>query len=139
MTERRDNRSMKRAAAATAVALLSVILAAAASRFPDPAVDPKPATGGPQTAVLAGGCFWGVEAVFERLNGVSNVVSGFAGGSKATAHYEVVSTGTTGHAESVQITFDPHRISYGRILQIYFSVAHDPTELNRQGPNEGPQ
>ena len=96
-------------------------------------------TGTQQTAVLAGGCFWGVEAVFERLQGVSDVVSGFAGGSKATAHYEVVSSGTTGHAESVKITYDPAKISYGQLLKIFFAVAHDPTELNRQGPDEGTQ
>lgn len=115
------------------------VAASAASRFPDPAVDPKPATPGLQTAVLAGGCFWGVEAVFERLTGVSNVVSGFAGGNKATAHYEIVSSGTTGHAESVQITYDPAQISYGTLLKVFFAVAHDPTELNRQGPDEGTQ
>jgi peptide-methionine (S)-S-oxide reductase len=124
----------------SATALLTLALTAAAgSRFPDPAVDPKPASPGTQTAVLAGGCFWGVEAVFERLAGVSNVVSGFAGGSKATAHYEIVSTGTTGHAESVQITYDPARISYGTLLKVFFAVAHDPTELDRQGPDEGTQ
>jgi peptide-methionine (S)-S-oxide reductase len=111
-----------------------------ASRFPDPLQDIKVATAGTeQTAVLAGGCFWGVEAVFERLEGVSDVVSGFAGGSKATAHYEVVSTGTTGHAESVKITYDPAKITYGQLLKIFFAVAHDPTQLNRQGPDEGTQ
>jgi peptide-methionine (S)-S-oxide reductase len=119
--------------------VLSALLAAAPGRFPDPAVDPKPATGGPQTAVLAGGCFWGVEGVFERLGGVSNVVSGYAGGGKLTAHYEVVETGTTGHAESVEITYDPAKISYGTLLKVFFAVAHDPTELNRQGPDEGTQ
>jgi peptide-methionine (S)-S-oxide reductase len=93
----------------------------------------------PQTAVLAGGCFWGVEAVFERLNGVLDVVSGYAGGSQPAAHYSIVSTGATGHAESVKITFDPARISFGQLLKIFFAVAHDPTELNRQGPDEGPQ
>ena len=113
--------------------------AGAASRFPDPALDPAPANAGTQTAVLAGGCFWGVEAVFERLNGVSDVVSGYAGGSKSTAHYEIVGSGTTGHAESVQITYDPSVISYGRLLKIFFAVAHDPTEVNRQGPDEGTQ
>ncbi len=125
-----------------AAVLTGGMLSAAAggrSRFPDPAVDPTPAAGGPQTAVLAGGCFWGVEAVFERLAGVSKVVSGFAGGSKLTAHYEIVSTGTTGHAESVQITYDPAKISYGTLLKVFFAVAHDPTELNRQGPDEGTQ
>jgi peptide-methionine (S)-S-oxide reductase len=125
--------------AAAAVAITAVACAAAATRIPDPAVDPKPAKAGTQTAVLAGGCFWGVEAVFERLTGVSQVVSGFAGGSRATAHYEVVSTGTTGHAESVQITYDPAKISYGTLLKVFFAVAHDPTELNRQGPDEGTQ
>jgi peptide-methionine (S)-S-oxide reductase len=94
---------------------------------------------GTATAVLAGGCFWGVEAVFEHLKGVSNVVSGFAGGSQAAAHYDIVSSGTTKHAESVQITYDPSQISYGQLLQVFFSVAHDPTQLNRQGPDEGTQ
>jgi peptide-methionine (S)-S-oxide reductase len=129
----------RRAAVLGAVMLQAAALVAAPARFPDPAVDPKPATAGPQTAVLAGGCFWGVEAVFERLNGVSNVMSGFSGGTKFTAHYDVVSTGTTGHAESVQITYDPAKISYGTLLKVFFAVAHDPTELNRQGPDEGTQ
>jgi peptide-methionine (S)-S-oxide reductase len=120
--------------------LLCFTVGSAASRFPDPAQDVKPGSaGGQQTAVLAGGCFWGVEAVFERLEGVSDVVSGFAGGQKSTAHYEVVSTGTTGHAESVKITYDPAKISYGQLLKVFFAVAHDPTQLNRQGPDEGPQ
>ena len=119
--------------------VLSASLTAAPARFPDPAFDPKPATAGPQTAVVAGGCFWGVEGVFERLGGVSNVVSGYSGGNKVTAHYEVVETGTTGHAESVQITYDPAKISYGTLLKVFFAVAHDPTELNRQGPDEGTQ
>ncbi|MDQ6931136.1 MAG: peptide-methionine (S)-S-oxide reductase MsrA [Candidatus Eremiobacteraeota bacterium] len=92
-----------------------------------------------QHAVLAGGCFWGMEAVFESLKGVSNVVSGFAGGSRDTAHYDTVSTGTTGHAEAVDITFDPAQISYNQLLEVYFTVAHDPTELNRQGPDSGTQ
>jgi peptide-methionine (S)-S-oxide reductase len=92
-----------------------------------------------ETAVLAGGCFWGVQGVFQHVNGVTNAVSGYAGGEKSTAHYEVVGSGRTGHAESVRITFDPRKISYGRILQIYFSVAHDPTQLNRQGPDVGTQ
>jgi peptide-methionine (S)-S-oxide reductase len=87
--------------------------------------------------VLAGGCFWGVQGVFQHVNGVTNALSGYAGGDKETAQYETVSAGGTGHAESVRVTFDPRRISYGRILQIYFSVAHDPTELNRQGPDTG--
>ncbi len=125
--------------AAAALAATAIACSAMAARVPDPAFDPKPDKAGLQKAVLAGGCFWGVEAVFERLNGVSEVVSGFAGGSKATAHYEVVSTGTTGHAESVQITYDPAKVSYGTLLKVFFSVAHDPTELNRQGPDEGTQ
>jgi peptide-methionine (S)-S-oxide reductase len=110
-----------------------------ASSFPDPAKDQAPARTGQQVAVLAGGCFWGVEAVFEDLNGVSEVVSGYAGGSKLTAHYEVVGSGATGHAESVKITYDPSRITYGQLLKVFFAVAHDPTELNRQGPDEGTQ
>ncbi len=103
------------------------------------AVPPAAVAGTSETAVLAGGCFWGVEGVFERLKGVSNVVSGFAGGNAATAHYEMVSTGETGHAESVEITFDPSRISYEQLLKVFFSVAHDPTEVNRQGPDTGTQ
>ena len=92
-----------------------------------------------QTAVLAGGCFWGVQGVYEHVRGVQKVLSGYAGGEKATAHYDIVSSGSTGHAESVQIVFDPKEISYGEILQIYFSVVHDPTQLNRQGPDRGTQ
>ena len=92
-----------------------------------------------QTAVLAGGCFWGVEAVYEHMRGVRSVVSGYAGGESGTATYEKVGTGRTGHAESVQITFDPDEVSYGEILRVFFSVAHDPTQLNRQGPDTGPQ
>ena len=127
---------------AIAIPVLAATLAGGvmgAARFPDAALDPRPQKTGPQTAVLAGGCFWGVEAVFERLAGVSAVVSGFAGGSKSTAHYEVVSSGATGHAESVQITYDPAKISYGQLLKVFFAVAHDPTQLNRQGPDEGTQ
>ena len=102
---------------------------------PAPALDESPApTGSEETAVLAGGCFWGVQGVFQHVGGVTNAVSGYAGGERQTAHYEMVSSGTTGHAESVSVTFDPRRISYGRILQIYFSVAHDPTETQRAGP-----
>ena len=106
--------------------------------IPAPAMD-VPASDGIQTAVLSGGCFWGVQGVFQHAAGVVNAVSGYAGGSKATAQYEMVSTGTTGHAESVQIKYDPRKISYGKILQIFFSVAHDPTQLNRQGPDSGTQ
>lgn len=118
----------------------SGVFAKSKVEFPDAAVD---ATGtaaeGPQTAVFAGGCFWGVEGVFERIKGVTNAISGFAGGSKSTAHYEEVSTGTTGHAESVRITYDPSQITYGQLLKVFFSVVHDPTELNRQGPDTGTQ
>jgi len=89
--------------------------------------------------VLAGGCFWGMEAVFEQLKGVSNVVAGYSGGDASTAHYEMVSTGTTGHAESVEVTYDPSQVSFGQLLAVYFLVAHDPTELDRQGPDDGPQ
>src|SRR5664279_3698181 len=92
-----------------------------------------------EVAILAGGCFWGVQGVFQHVKGVTSAVSGYAGGDKRTAHYETVSSGTTGHAESVQVTFDPRQITYGRILQIYFSVAHNPTQLNRQGPDTGTQ
>ncbi len=110
------------------------------SGFPDPAEDlPTPADGAPRTAVLAGGCFWCVEAVFEQVEGVLDVVSGYAGGDARTARYELVSTGTTNHAEAVRITYDPRRITYGQLLKIFFAVAHDPTQLNRQGPDVGPQ
>jgi peptide-methionine (S)-S-oxide reductase len=109
-----------------------------AAGFPDPAIDNKNLKG-KQTAVLAGGCFWCVEAVFQQIEGVQKVVSGYSGGDEASAHYEIVSTGRTGHAESVQITFDPQKISYGQLLKVFFDVAHDPTQLNRQGPDSGPQ
>jgi peptide-methionine (S)-S-oxide reductase len=102
-----------------------------------PVTDAQPAE--TQTAVLAGGCFWGVEAVYEHMRGVRSVVSGYAGGDPGTASYEKVGTGRTGHAESVQITFDPDEVTYGDILRVFFSVAHDPTQLNRQGPDTGPQ
>jgi peptide-methionine (S)-S-oxide reductase len=104
-----------------------------------PALDNPKAAGPVQTAVLAGGCFWGVQGVFEHVRGVSRVISGYAGGERATAQYETVSSGTTGHAESVQITFDPAKVSYGELLRVFFSVAHDPTQLNRQGPDTGTQ
>ena len=106
---------------------------------PPPAVDEKAGSNASEVAVIAGGCFWGVQGVFQHVAGVTSAVSGYAGGDKATAHYEMTSEGSTGHAESVQVTFDPRKITYGRILQVYFSVAHDPTELNRQGPDEGTQ
>ena len=118
----------------------SLAFADSKSTFPDPAVDETKASAhGKETAVLAGGCFWGVEGVFEHLKGVTDVVSGFSGGEKSTAHYETVSTGRTGHAESVKITYDPSQITYGELLKVYFAIAHDPTELNRQGPDTGTQ
>ncbi|HXW29653.1 MAG TPA: peptide-methionine (S)-S-oxide reductase MsrA [Xanthobacteraceae bacterium] len=108
--------------------------------IPAPAFDPpQAASDSVSTAVLAGGCFWGVQAVFQHVKGVESAVSGYAGGDKALAHYPDVSTGRTGHAESVQVIFNPRIITYGQILQIYFSVAHDPTQLDRQGPDVGTQ
>jgi peptide-methionine (S)-S-oxide reductase len=109
-----------------------------AHAIPAPVVDGTPAASS-EVAVLAGGCFWGVQGVFQHVDGVINAVSGYAGGEQKTAHYEMVGSGATGHAESVRVTFDPNKISYGRILQVYFSVAHDPTQLNRQGPDVGTQ
>jgi peptide-methionine (S)-S-oxide reductase len=107
--------------------------------IPPPAVDNPKTAGALQTAVLSGGCFWGVQGVFEHLRGVKQVVAGYAGGERSTAQYLTVSMGTTGHAESVKITFDPAEVSFGQILQVAFSVVHDPTQLNRQGPDEGSQ
>ena len=106
---------------------------------PVPQADNAKASGALQTAVLAGGCFWGIEGVYEHVRGVRKVLSGYAGGEKGTAHYDAVSSGRTGHAEAVEVTFDPQEISYGEILRIFFSVAHDPTQLNRQGPDTGTQ
>jgi peptide-methionine (S)-S-oxide reductase len=105
---------------------------------PAPATDEPPSSAS-ETAVFAGGCFWGVQGVFQHVKGVTSAVSGYAGGEKATADYHTVSWGSSGHAESVQVTFDPHVVTYGKLLQVYFSVAHDPTELNRQGPDTGTQ
>ncbi len=108
--------------------------------IPAPALDePSHASSTTETAVFAGGCFWGVQGVFQHVRGVRQAVSGYAGGAAATAHYGMVGTGATGHAESVQISYDPSVVSYGQLLQIYFSVAHDPTQLNRQGPDTGTQ
>jgi peptide-methionine (S)-S-oxide reductase len=107
--------------------------------IPPPAIDAQPGPRASEVAVLAGGCFWGVQGVFQRVEGVTRAVSGYAGGEADTANYQMVGQGTTGHAESVEITFDPTKISYGKILQIYFSVAHDPTQFNYQGPDIGPQ
>jgi peptide-methionine (S)-S-oxide reductase len=123
-------------------AMTLIVLATGASAddldkvIPSPALDPVN-SGPADTVVLAGGCFWGQQGLFEHVKGVTKVVAGYSGGSRATAHYEDVGTETTGHAESVQITFDPRQISFGTLLRIYFSVAHDPTELNYQGPDEG--
>ncbi|OOG64363.1 peptide-methionine (S)-S-oxide reductase [Rhodanobacter sp. B04] len=130
--------------AALMVAGLSACQPAAAANsaqaLPSPTVDaPKAAVAGEQTAVLAGGCFWGIEAVFEHVKGVHKVVAGFSGGAADTAHYDEVSDGDTGHAESVRVQFDPAKVSYGQLLQVFFSVALDPTELNRQGPDSGTQ
>jgi peptide-methionine (S)-S-oxide reductase len=107
--------------------------------IPAPAVDtPTAAAKGLEKAVLAGGCFWGMQGMFEHVDGVTQVVAGYSGGDKSTAHYEQVGTERTGHAESVEITFDPKKVSYGQLLRLYFSVAHDPTQLDRQGPDSGP-
>ena len=129
--------------AATAMALagwafLSSASAEKAVKLPPPAQD-LVATAPTETAVFAGGCFWGVQAVFQHTRGVLNAVSGYAGGDAASARYELVGSGRTGHAESVQVTYDPRQVSYGTLLQVYFSVAHDPTTLNRQGPDRGTQ
>jgi peptide-methionine (S)-S-oxide reductase len=133
--------SCRNVVAALSAALLSAFLtAAAAAPLPAPVVDmPAASVKSPQTAVFAGGCFWGVEAVFRHVKGVSKSVSGYAGGTGTTANYEIVSTGVTGHAESVEVTYDPAQVSYGELLRIFFSVAHDPTQLNRQGPDYGTQ
>ena len=135
-----------RLAALLGVAVMGVLLwnsplfgAEAPVIIPPPAVDNPKAAGPVQTAVLAGGCFWGVQAVFEHVRGVRKAIAGYAGGERSTADYARVGTGSTGHAESVKIVFDPAKISYGQILQIAFSVVHDPTQLNRQGPDVGTQ
>lgn len=136
---------MKRLVAAVIAPVVTIAMAAyslssPAAPLPDPAVDlPLAKTSGTATAVFAGGCFWGVEGVFERVRGVTGVVSGYAGGTADTASYKQVSSGRTGHAESVRIAYDPAKISYGQLLKVFFSVAHDPTEKNRQGPDVGPQ
>jgi methionine-S-sulfoxide reductase len=126
-----------------AMSLLMVNLAACGAEpavvIPAPTYDPRANTGRTETAVLAGGCFWGVQGVYQHLKGVKNVLSGYAGGARGTAEYEKVGGGDTGHAESVEIVFDPSQVSYGQILQVFFSVAHDPTQLNRQGPDTGTQ
>jgi peptide-methionine (S)-S-oxide reductase len=126
------------AAVGFALWYLSAASSHASVIIPPPAVD-EPVSGNSETVVLAGGCFWGVQGVFQHVKGVTSAVSGYSGGTAETAHYETVSSSRTGHAEAVQVTFDPHQVSFGQILQIYFSVVHDPTELNRQGPDVGPQ
>lgn len=107
--------------------------------LPKPAVDTAPTQAATEVIVLAGGCFWGVQGLFQHVKGVTNAVSGYTGGAKSTAHYELTNDGTTGHAESVEVTYDPKQVTYGQLLQVYFSVAHDPTQLNRQGPDWGTQ
>jgi peptide-methionine (S)-S-oxide reductase len=129
------------AVGALAIAAFAIAPSRAAEEaviIPAPAADVTAAEG-MQTAVLAGGCFWGVQGVFQHTAGVLNAVSGYSGGTKASANYNLVSSGSTGHAEAVEIKYDPKKISYGKILQIFFSVVHDPTQLNRQGPDTGPQ
>jgi len=136
---------LRNALLATAVigALAACNFAGARSKpiaVPDPKLDaPKAAAKADAVAVFAGGCFWGVEAVFEHVKGVKDAVSGYAGGKSGSAQYETVSSGDTGHAESVKVTYDPGKVSYGQLLKVYFSVAHDPTQLNRQSPDVGPQ
>jgi len=123
--------------AALALFALPACADQAPKSIPAPLVDEAHTGATSETAVLAGGCFWGQQGVFEHVKGVQQVVAGYSGGAAVTAHYEIVGTETTGHAESVQIEFDPSQVTYGQILRVYFSVAHDPTELNRQGPDEG--
>ena len=145
-----NRKKLWRASTASAAALLGIYLlgpfgGVAAKRadldrsLPAPLVDETPNGSGTGTLILAGGCFWGVQGVFQHVRGVVNAVSGYDGGGAGTAQYKVVSTGATGHAESVRITYDPHLVSYGRLLQIFFSVTTDPTQLNRQYPDEGTQ
>jgi peptide-methionine (S)-S-oxide reductase len=141
---RRQFRRLSLGAAAFGALAIAALAVAPSHAAEDAVIIPAPvadvqSANGIQTAVLAGGCFWGVQGVFQHTAGVVDAVSGYAGGSKATADYNMVSTGTTGHAESVEIKYDPKKISYGKILQIFFSVVHDPTQLNRQGPDSGTQ
>lgn len=138
--QRSTTQSLRLASLAVFGLLCMPVGGAKAAPLPAPAVDQiKVATPTKESIVLAGGCFWGMESVFEHVKGVTNVDVGYAGGDKETAHYEIVSNGTTGHAESAKITYDPSQVSLGRLLQVYFSVAHDPTQLNRQGPDSGTQ
>ena len=143
-----SNRSSSVVAAVAGVGMLAVaglgafqgvgLAAEKAVVIPPPSIDERP-SGQLETAVFAGGCFWGVQGVFQHVDGVGSAVSGYAGGDKAAADYSAVSSGGSGHAESVEVTFDPARISYGKLLQVFFSVAHNPTQLNYQGPDNGPQ
>jgi peptide-methionine (S)-S-oxide reductase len=127
-------------AALTVACTVNNVVAETAAALPKPAVDqPLASSPGQETAVIAGGCFWGIQAVFQHVKGVISATSGYSGGAKATAEYEIVSTGTTNHAESVKVVFDPSKITYGQLLQVFFSVAHDPTQLNQQYPDEGTQ
>jgi len=141
----RNNRKLSHpltAFAGAALVLAGLTFSATAEEgiaIPAPAVDQAASTATTETAIFAGGCFWGVQGVFQHVEGVKNAVSGYAGGAKETAAYETVGYGKTGHAESVRVTFDPKKVTYGHLLQIYFSVAHDPTQLNRQGPDVGTQ
>jgi peptide-methionine (S)-S-oxide reductase len=133
MTTNRLTRSL------TFLPALLLLACAQAASLPAPTVDTSATSPGKETAVLAGGCFWGMQSVFRHVKGVIDVTAGYAGGTAQDAHYEIVSSGTTDHAESVEIVYDPSRVSYGKLLQVYFSVAHDPTQLNRQGPDRGRQ
>src|SRR5688572_32419425 len=130
-------------AAVLLLAALSMRIMPAAAQegiaLPAPSIDLPASQASSEVMVVAGGCFWGVQGVFQHVNGVSNAISGYAGGARSTAIYELTNSGTTGHAESVQITYDPRQVTYAQLLQIFFSVAHDPTQLNRQGPDTGPQ
>jgi peptide-methionine (S)-S-oxide reductase len=140
----RPSRRLSLYAAAFGALAISAFAAAPSRAAEDAVIIPAPsadvqAFDGIQTAVLAGGCFWGVQGVFQHTSGVINAVSGYSGGSKATASYTLIGTGTTGHAESVEIKYDPKKVSYGKLLQIFFSVVHDPTQMNRQGPDTGTQ
>ncbi|KML57577.1 methionine sulfoxide reductase A [Burkholderia cepacia] len=150
-TPTRDSASRRRAAMLRRIGAIAVAVAAVFGfqrvvnsaepmrTVPAPTLDETPGTAHDETAVLAGGCFWGVQGVFEHVKGVKQVTAGYAGGASETAHYALVGSGLTGHAESVRIVYDPTQITYGRLLQVFFSVVHDPTELNRQGPDDGTQ
>src|SRR5712671_3446020 len=134
------NQALKILSMLPMIGLAACVSSSAAGPLPDAAVDtPLAKSGGTETAVFAGGCFWGVEAVFENVKGVTKSVSGYSGGAAATATYEQVSSGQTGHAESVSVTYDPSKVTYGQLLKVFFAVAHNPTELNRQGPDTGAQ